>query len=121
MSIGIVFANTNIASSDTVLKPPIRLITIRRYTEDSIYLVVPTENASDHIGQAYSIIDITTAKIILVLNEPGSPIFGTILASAPYVACAFSLMYFACSTKYFQLCMSVCKHTNNGALKTTED
>ena len=64
MSIGIAFANTNTASSDTVLKPLTRLIALRRYTEDSILLVVPTESASDHIGQAYSIIDLTTAAII---------------------------------------------------------
>ena len=41
MSIGIVVTNTNTASSDTVLKPLIRLIAHRRYTENSVLLVVP--------------------------------------------------------------------------------
>ena len=53
ISIGIVFANTNTASSDTGLKPLIRLIELRRYTEDDILLVVPTGSASDNIGHAY--------------------------------------------------------------------
>ena len=52
MSIGSVFANINTASWDTVLKPLIRLIALRRYTEASILLIVPKESASDHIERA---------------------------------------------------------------------
>ena len=110
MSIGIAFAfaNTNTASSDTVLKPLARLIALRRYTEDSILLFVPTENASDHIGQEYSIIDVTTAAIILLLKGPGPPIFGIILASARCVTDAFSPTYFTCTLKFNLSSISVC-------------
>ena len=77
MSIGIVFANISTASSDTILKSLICLIRLRR-----LDIVVPMENASDHIGHAYNIIDVTPLDIILLLNGFGPPIFGIILVSA---------------------------------------
>ena len=66
MSVGIVIANTSTASSDTVLKPLISLIVLRRYTEDSLRFVVPTESTFDRIGQTYKVIDVTTLDIILL-------------------------------------------------------
>ena len=98
--IGIVFVNNNIASSDTVLKPLMLLNALRRYTEDSAPLIIPTESASDHIGKAYSIIDVTAAEIIRLLNGLGPLIFGIILANAPCVTDAFSAMYFTRSLKF---------------------
>ena len=71
ISIGIVFTNTSTALSDTGLKPVICLIALRRYTEDSFLLVVPTKNFSNHIVQGYNIIEVTTIDIILILNGRG--------------------------------------------------
>ena len=50
-------------------------IVLRRYTEDSILLVVTTESVPDPIGQAHNIIDVTTLDIILLLNGFDVPIF----------------------------------------------
>ena len=86
MSIGIVFANTSTASSDTVLKSLIYLIALRRYTDNN-FLVVRKENASDLIGQAYNIINVTTLDIILLLNGFGPRMF------------AYSSMDFRCFLK----------------------
>ena len=61
LSIIIVFANTNTASSDTILKPHIHLIALKLYTEDSPH--------GEHIRQVYNIIDVTTANIILLKTK----------------------------------------------------
>ena len=91
MSIGIVFANSSTASSDTVLKSLICLIELKRCTEDSFLFVIPTESASYHIGQEYNIIDVTTLDIILLLNGYGPPIFSIIVVSAP---CLFATEFY---------------------------
>ena len=101
ISIDFLFANTNVTSPYTVLKTLIRLIALRRYTEDSILLLVPTENVSDHIGQAYSIVDVTTAEIILLLNGPGTLIFGIIPVNASCVSDAFTPINFICFLNFY--------------------
>ena len=90
--LAIVFANTSTASSDTVLMPLICLIALRRYTEDSFLLVVPTESTSDHIGEAYNIIDVEMLNIIFLLNGFSPPIFGIIIVSVLWIANEFHVL-----------------------------